>query len=158
VVYVPLHPSAKLSDAEKQAADRGSGEVAGASKISIDIDTVYHIVCGTYDVMHGVGFMIPEPFENLKLELRRGCLVVAVLAALRDEQCGYTLRKSWRRTSWRSTKGRFIRCCGDSKARVFWPASGVSMRSGINDFTGSPTPARTFWSAFWPNGATSTHR
>jgi PadR family transcriptional regulator, regulatory protein PadR len=32
-------------------------------------------------------------FENLRLELRRGCLVVAVLAALRDEQCGYTLRK-----------------------------------------------------------------
>jgi PadR family transcriptional regulator PadR len=44
--------------------------------------------------MHGVASMIPEPFENLKLELRRGCLVVAVLAALRDEQCGYTLRKS----------------------------------------------------------------
>jgi PadR family transcriptional regulator PadR len=33
-------------------------------------------------------------FENLRLELRRGCLVVAVLAALRDEQCGYTLRKA----------------------------------------------------------------
>ena len=33
-------------------------------------------------------------FENLRLELRRGCLVLAVLAALRDEQYGYTLRKS----------------------------------------------------------------
>jgi PadR family transcriptional regulator PadR len=33
-------------------------------------------------------------FEGLRLELRRGCLVVAVLAALRDEQCGYTLRKA----------------------------------------------------------------
>jgi PadR family transcriptional regulator PadR len=33
-------------------------------------------------------------FENLRLELRRGCLVLAVLAALRDEQCGYTLRKA----------------------------------------------------------------
>ena len=32
-------------------------------------------------------------FENLRLELRRGCLVVAVLAALRTEQYGYTLRK-----------------------------------------------------------------
>jgi PadR family transcriptional regulator, regulatory protein PadR len=32
-------------------------------------------------------------FENLKLELRRGCLTVAVLAALRTEQYGYTLRK-----------------------------------------------------------------
>ena len=32
-------------------------------------------------------------FENLRLELRRGCLTVAVLAALRSEQYGYTLRK-----------------------------------------------------------------
>jgi PadR family transcriptional regulator len=32
-------------------------------------------------------------FENLRLELRRGCLVVAVLSALRTEQYGYTLRK-----------------------------------------------------------------
>lgn len=32
-------------------------------------------------------------FENLRLELRRGCLVLAVLATLRTEQYGYTLRK-----------------------------------------------------------------
>ncbi len=35
----------------------------------------------------------PELFENLRLELRRGCLVLAVLAALRSERYGYTLRK-----------------------------------------------------------------
>lgn len=35
-----------------------------------------------------------ELFENLKLELRRGCLVVATLAQLRQEQYGYTLRKA----------------------------------------------------------------
>lgn len=35
-----------------------------------------------------------EVFENLRLELRRGCLILAVLAALRTEQYGYTLRKS----------------------------------------------------------------
>lgn len=35
-----------------------------------------------------------ELFENLKLELRRGCLVVAVLAQLRVEHYGYTLRKA----------------------------------------------------------------
>ena len=34
-----------------------------------------------------------SPFDNLRLELRRGCLVIAVLAALRAEQYGYTLRK-----------------------------------------------------------------
>jgi PadR family transcriptional regulator, regulatory protein PadR len=36
----------------------------------------------------------PALFDNLRLELRRGCLVVAVLAALRTEQYGYTLRKT----------------------------------------------------------------
>lgn len=35
-----------------------------------------------------------EVFENLRLELRRGCLIVAVMAALRTEQYGYTLRKA----------------------------------------------------------------
>lgn len=35
-----------------------------------------------------------EVFENLRLELRRGCLILAVLAALRTEQYGYTLRKT----------------------------------------------------------------
>jgi len=33
-------------------------------------------------------------FENLRLELRRGSLVLAVLATLRAEQYGYTLRKT----------------------------------------------------------------
>jgi PadR family transcriptional regulator PadR len=33
-------------------------------------------------------------FENLKMELRRGSLVLAVLAQLRSEQYGYTLRKA----------------------------------------------------------------
>lgn len=37
--------------------------------------------------------MSPDTLENLKLELRRGSLVLAVLAALRSEQYGYTLRK-----------------------------------------------------------------
>jgi PadR family transcriptional regulator, regulatory protein PadR len=35
-----------------------------------------------------------ELFENLRLELRRGSLVLAVLAALRKEHYGYTLRKT----------------------------------------------------------------
>lgn len=32
--------------------------------------------------------------ENLRLELRRGCLILAVLAQLREEHYGYTLRKT----------------------------------------------------------------
>jgi PadR family transcriptional regulator PadR len=35
-----------------------------------------------------------ELFENLRMELRRGCLVIAVLAKLQDEQYGYSLRKT----------------------------------------------------------------
>ena len=40
-----------------------------------------------------VDAMNPELFENLRLELRRGCLVLAVLAQLRTEHYGYTLKK-----------------------------------------------------------------
>ncbi len=35
-----------------------------------------------------------EVFENLRLELRRGCLSLAVLTQLRTERYGYTLRKA----------------------------------------------------------------
>jgi PadR family transcriptional regulator, regulatory protein PadR len=38
--------------------------------------------------------MNQEIYENLRMELRRGCLILAVLAALRSEQYGYTLRKA----------------------------------------------------------------
>jgi PadR family transcriptional regulator PadR len=34
-----------------------------------------------------------DVFENLRLELRRGCLILAVMASLKAEQYGYTLRK-----------------------------------------------------------------
>jgi len=37
--------------------------------------------------------MDPDLFENIRLELRRGFLIVAVLAQLRKEHYGYTLRK-----------------------------------------------------------------
>jgi PadR family transcriptional regulator PadR len=38
--------------------------------------------------------MNSEVLENLRLELRRGCLILAVLAELRSERYGYTLRKA----------------------------------------------------------------
>ena len=43
---------------------------------------------------HGIEGPDSALFDNLRLELRRGCLTVAVLAALRSERYGYTLRKS----------------------------------------------------------------
>ena len=36
----------------------------------------------------------PSIFENLRSELRRGSLILAVLGQLRTEQYGYTLRKA----------------------------------------------------------------
>ena len=38
--------------------------------------------------------MTSELFENLRLELRRGCLILAAMAQLRLEHYGYTLRKA----------------------------------------------------------------
>src|ERR1035438_1074066 len=53
------------------------------------------IQCVSYTMSRTVDIsMNPEVLENLRLELRRGCLIVAVLAQLRGEQYGYTLRKS----------------------------------------------------------------
>jgi len=51
------------------------------------------ILCVTHYVTNGIQ-MNPDLFENLRLELRRGSLVLAVLARLRTEQYGYTLRKA----------------------------------------------------------------
>lgn len=38
--------------------------------------------------------VLQSVLENLRLELRRGCLILAVLAQLREEHYGYTLRKT----------------------------------------------------------------
>ena len=38
--------------------------------------------------------MTTDVIENLRLELRRGSLILAVMAELRSEQYGYTLRKA----------------------------------------------------------------
>ena len=48
---------------------------------------MYHTLCGA----HGMPIE-PDVFEKLRLELRRGSLVLAVLAALKEERYGYTLR------------------------------------------------------------------
>jgi len=49
--------------------------------------------------VYGVHYMAPGTdngllFDNLRMELRRGSLILAVLAMLRKEQYGYTLRKT----------------------------------------------------------------
>lgn len=49
-----------------------------------------HTVCVERYLVYGMNDLFP----NLRLELRRGCLILAVLAQLRDEHYGYTLRKA----------------------------------------------------------------
>src|SRR5260370_40303860 len=57
--------------------------------------TIYTVCRTVYDVH----YMTPgtdnhDLFENLRLKLPRGSLILAVLAALRKEPYGYTLRKT----------------------------------------------------------------
>src|SRR5208283_1999429 len=54
---------------------------------------MYYTVCIGQHVMH-TNDANSELFDNLRLELRRGCLAVAVLAQLRTELYGYALRKT----------------------------------------------------------------
>jgi len=54
--------------------------------------TMWYIVCVVHYMTQGNE--ADALLENLRLELRRGCLVLAVLAQLRTEQYGYTLRKA----------------------------------------------------------------
>src|SRR4029077_9939301 len=54
-----------------------------------------HTVCGiSYMTTRMKADVNTDLFESLRLELRRGCLIVAVLAQLRVEHYGYTLRKA----------------------------------------------------------------
>src|SRR6202451_4286955 len=62
-------------------------------KKSLTIYTMWYTVYVTYYMANGTAGG-PEILENLKMELRRGCLIVAVLGQLRSEQYGYTLRKA----------------------------------------------------------------
>ena len=54
--------------------------------------TVHHTVCVVHYMATSTANV--EVFENLRLELRRGCLTLAVLTQLRTERYGYTLRKA----------------------------------------------------------------
>src|ERR1700676_2681449 len=69
-------------------ANRGSQR---QPKYFLTLTTMYNTVYAIHYMTHSDRAV--NTFENLRLELRRGCLVLAVLASLRTEQYGYTLRK-----------------------------------------------------------------
>ena len=103
-------PGRCAGGAPKISCHGGRGLVAGdqvpdirvrpSNDLDARLDTPYCIpytVCNTlFDAPPGglLTAMPAELFENLRLELRRGCLVLAVLAHLRAEHYGYTLRKA----------------------------------------------------------------
>ena len=62
-------------------------------KKHLTIYTVRHTVYTAQWTRHSMTIE-PNLFENLRMELRRGSLILAVLAQLRTEQYGYTLRKA----------------------------------------------------------------
>ncbi len=64
----------------------------GARRFLLTDITVCHTVYAIHYMANSTANA--EVFENLKLELRRGCLTLAVLTQLRTERYGYTLRKA----------------------------------------------------------------
>jgi PadR family transcriptional regulator, regulatory protein PadR len=61
------------------------------------LDNFTHITYGVYHILYFTQCVVNmdnEIFENLRLELRRGSLILAVLAQLRTEHYGYALRKA----------------------------------------------------------------
>ena len=55
--------------------------------------SVYCVVYTVFRTLYDTQNMNNNQFDSLRLELRRGCLVMAVLAQLRNEHYGYTLKK-----------------------------------------------------------------
>lgn len=63
------------------------------ARIFLDKCPVWRTLCSVYCMPPESNNLSENKFENLRLELRRGCLILAVLGILRAEHYGYTLRK-----------------------------------------------------------------
>jgi PadR family transcriptional regulator PadR len=69
---------------------------AGLKRPGLKNRLTSYTMCHTVCVAHCMpsGNSNHALFENLRLELRRGSLILAVMASLQTEQYGYTLRKA----------------------------------------------------------------
>ena len=81
--------------------------------------------------------MIPDIFENLRLELRRGCLILAVLAALRTERYGYTLRKSLADQGMEIDEGTLYPLLRRWRPKAYSSVNGASRINGKSGSTAS---------------------
>jgi PadR family transcriptional regulator, regulatory protein PadR len=77
---------------ERPTRNSGALQDKKAWKFFLTSDTVSHTVYAVHYMTNSIANQ--EVFENLRLELRRGCLTLAVLTQLRTERYGYTLRKA----------------------------------------------------------------
>ncbi len=82
---------------QRQSGSGREGHVKNLSNPAAPY-TVLDILCITQYMVHRMqkpwSLEAQSVFENLRLELRRGSLILAVLGALRSERYGYTLRKT----------------------------------------------------------------
>src|SRR5690606_2838725 len=88
-----LAPRRRRARASRPAArKRKRGERCSLASLAYSVAyTVRRTLCAGQVIGMAVD---PDLFESMKLELRRGSLVMAVLACLRTERYGYTLRQA----------------------------------------------------------------
>src|SRR4051812_4520864 len=55
---------------------------------------MHYILCATHCMALRAGGVEGDLYESLRMELRRGSLTLGVLARLREERYGYTLRQA----------------------------------------------------------------
>jgi len=93
-----------------------------------------------------------RPFRKPALELRRGSLIIAVLAQLREEHYGYALRKALADQGMEIEESTLYRCCGGWKPRGCSRANGARKTSAIKGFTASRRTGRASSSSCSRNG------
>jgi len=82
-----------------------------------------------------------EVLENLRLELRRGCLILAVLAELRSERYGYTLRKALAQQGLEIDEGTLYPLLRRLESQGLLASEWRRRTSATNGSTGSPPTA-----------------
>ena len=97
-------------------------------------------------------------YEGLRAELRRGSLSLAVLARLRVERYGYTLRQALAEDGLDMEESTSIRCCAGWSHKGFWSANGAKRKSAKSVFTSSLRRVKSCWSGSSANGGPSVPR
>ena len=98
-----------------------------------------------------------ELFDSLRLELRRGCLVLAVLGQLRVEHYGYTLRKALADQGLEIEESTLYPLLRRLETQGLLTSEWRRKRSGTSGFTACPPRARRSSKNYWRSGTESTN-